>query len=273
MTGEKNGESGSMIYEPHILHNPLLPFIFHTDGRKAGIMSHPNWHTNIEILMCLSGQGTVSLENSEHSFIKGDVIVISSNVLHSIHTDTRVEYDCLIIDRDFCRTNGVPTDNLIFKEKICDAALRERFVRVKEAYAGAGVCRVAEIRYAVLGLLTELRKNHTQSEQVSASDRAPGVERIKRTMVYIRQNLRVSLSLDDIALHAGISKYYFTREFKRVTGQTVFEYINAVRCKEAKRLISGGMTVSGAAQACGFENLSYFSRTYKKCIGELPSVK
>lgn len=90
-------------------------------------------------------------------------------------------------------------------------------------------------------------------------------------MVYIRQNMKSCLTLEDIAAYVGISKYYFTREFKRITGQTVFEYINVVRCKEAKRLITQGMTVSLAAQTCGFENLSYFTRTYKKCIGELPS--
>ena len=40
---------------------------------------------------------------------------------------------------------------------------------------------------------------------------------------------------------------------------------------EAKRLIESGMSVSAAALSCGFENMSYFSRTYKKYTGTLPS--
>ena len=52
---------------------------------------------------------------------------------------------------------------------------------------------------------------------------------------------------------------------------TVIEYVNILRCKEAKRLISEGQSVSEAAIASGFNNLSYFTRTYKKYVGELPS--
>ena len=49
------------------------------------------------------------------------------------------------------------------------------------------------------------------------------------------------------------------------------EYINAIRCNYAKRMISGGMSVSEAAFSCGYRNLSYFSKTYKKYFKMLPS--
>ena len=62
-----------------------------------------------------------------------------------------------------------------------------------------------------------------------------------------------------------------SRDFKKYTGNTVFEYINISRCKTAATLIASGMSVSAAANECGFENLSYFSRTYKKYMGKLPS--
>ena len=69
----------------------------------------------------------------------------------------------------------------------------------------------------------------------------------------------------------GISKYYLSREFKSFTGRTIFDTINTFRCADAKHLISKGATVSEAAAACGLENLSYFSRTFKKYVGKLPS--
>lgn len=63
------------------------------------------------------------------------------------------------------------------------------------------------------------------------------------------------LSLDDIADHIGISKFSLSREFKKLTGNTVVSFINILRCSEAKRLMEKGMSVSSAAYACGFENL------------------
>ena len=96
-------------------------------------------------------------------------------------------------------------------------------------------------------------------------------ERIKELIRYIRENLDKDLNLDIIAGQIGISKFYLSREFKKQTGQTLVSHINETRCKEAKRLIESGMSISAAALSCGFENLSYFSRIYKRMIGKLPS--
>jgi len=59
--------------------------------------------------------------------------------------------------------------------------------------------------------------------------------------------------------------------FKQCTNVSIFEFLNSHRCSEAKKLLRQEHTVSEAAFACGFENLSYFSRTYKKYIGVLPN--
>ena len=52
---------------------------------------------------------------------------------------------------------------------------------------------------------------------------------------------------------------------------TVVEYLNQQRCRHAQKLILEGESISAAAHLSGFENLSYFSRTYKRYIGYLPS--
>ena len=89
--------------------------------------------------------------------------------------------------------------------------------------------------------------------------------------LFIHQNIAQPLSVDEIASHLGICRSHLSREFHKITGMTIIEYINVLRCKEAKRYISEGNGVAAAAIAVGFNNLSYFTRTYKKYIGELPS--
>ena len=69
-----------------------------------------------------------------------------------------------------------------------------------------------------------------------------------------------------------MSKYYFCRAFKQATGQTVTQYINWVRCSHARRLLaSGECNVGEAAERCGFHNLSYFTRVYRRQYGRVPS--
>lgn len=261
-----------MIYEPHIMSDPQIPFIFHTDTRRHANHDLPNWHVNIEILYATDGCGSVNLDSMEHSFQKGEIAVVNSNVLHVTHAETNVLlYDCLIIDHNFCKDCGIDTDNLVFETIIDDQTLAEALRNVRAAYETDSVCRAAHIRRAVLEVLILLREKHTLCKRGKDVPADSGAERIKNAMIYIKQNLRETLMLNDIAAHVGISKYYFAREFKRVTGQTAVEYINIARCKEAKRRIREGASVSEAAQMYGFENLSYFTRTYKKYIGELPS--
>ena len=59
-----------------------------------------------------------------------------------------------------------------------------------------------------------------------------------------------------------------------VTGYSPISFLNLLRCTRAQEyLTSGRFNVSETAALCGFENLSYFSRTYKKHMGMLPSSK
>ncbi len=271
----KNTEhKADMLYEPHILPDPQIPFIFHMDTRRYGNRDLPNWHTNLELLFATKGRGIACLDSIDYPFAENEIVVVNSHVLHATYAETGTfVYDCLIIDHNFCKECGIDTDNLIFETVVRDEALAECCKNVRRAYADASVCRAAKIRRAVLDVLITLREAHTLRGRDKDFPKDIGAERVKDAMIYIRQNLREPLSLADIAAHAGISKYYFAREFKRVTGQTAVEYINIARCKEAKRRIREGASVSEAAQTYGFENLSYFTRTYKKYIGELPSKK
>lgn len=258
------------LYEPHIMENPELPFILHRDSRLSTVSMTYNWHINIELLYCTDGEGYVTVDDKDIPFYRGGIVVVNSNRLHRVCSEGSVRYNVLIIDHRFCADNGVPTDEILFEDCIRDAELCRDFDRVIKCYGLQGKIRTAAVRHAVLGLLIRLYRDHFVAED-AAQQSSVTVERIKSVVRYIRRHIADELTLDEIAASAGVSKYHLAREFKRFSGQTVFEHINAIRCKEAKRLIESGMSVSAAALSCGFENMSYFSRTYKKYTGTLPS--
>ncbi len=94
---------------------------------------------------------------------------------------------------------------------------------------------------------------------------------VKRVLDRLNGNCTEHISLEELAKDCGITKYHLARAFKRYTGQTLFTYINIMRCKKAELCIRDGMSITEAAYECGFESLSYFSRTYKKLMGASPS--
>lgn len=109
----------SSHYEAHIMKSPALPFILHIGMVKTEGIVASNWHTNIEILRCTEGCGWVMLDDRRVPFYQCDIVVVNSNSLHKVDSDSGVKYDVLIIDQGFCTENGIPTDEIIFEEHIC----------------------------------------------------------------------------------------------------------------------------------------------------------
>ena len=179
-------------------------------------------------------------------------------------------YHCLIIDKTFFIANSLDFDKLYIKEMIKDEELFSEFLKVAESFETRSKYANAEIKYTVLGFLILLCSKYAEDKEKTEYS-SPNSERIKSAIKYIRKNISSDLTLDEIASVVGVSKYYLTREFRKYTGSTIFEHINMIRCKEAKRLIKDGMSVSSAALTCGFTNMSYFTKTYKKYMGTLPS--
>lgn len=79
---------------------------------------------------------------------------------------------------------------------------------------------------------------------------------------------------EKIAYYASLcdmSEVNFRRLFHEYTGQSPIEYRNDVRLNNAKiKLQSGMYNVSEVAEDCGFTNLSFFTRLYKKKFGYTP---
>ena len=127
-----------------------------------------------------------------------------------------------------------------------------------------------EARCLVLLFMSELYKNHVADSNAKENDSINTV-RIKEIIRYIKSHLAEKITLDQLCAEHNISKFYLSHEFKKHTGTSIIEYINAMRCMKAKTLIKSGCSVQDAATSSGFENLSYFSKTYNRIIGHLPS--
>ena len=81
---------------------------------------------------------------------------------------------------------------------------------------------------------------------------------------YLSENCEQNISLEELAAHFYLSKYYVCRTFKEITGYTVTEYTNIHRIRKAKRLLEEtDMSISQIAHELGYESLTYFERMFK----------
>ncbi len=105
------------------------------------------------------------------------------------------------------------------------------------------------------------------------SEISPDPSGIERTASYMERNYSLPISRDSLAKMANMSLSYYAHQFKRIYGVAPMDYLNEVRMRRAKLLLTRDrLTVQEAANQTGFEDAFYFSRKFKKHFGMSPSV-
>lgn len=257
------------VFEIHECLRGEIPIIFnqqraYTPGRTTFMAG--NWHPNIELLYFLSGEGQVFCNGSDHAVRQGDLIIVNSNELHDLRSEHGMEYHVMIIDSAFLKANGFSVENIQFTSLIRSETVTHLFHAVSEEFEGNAPYRSTAIRAAVLELVVYLAR-------FAVTDaKRPSGEHVKHVIGYIRANFAGEVTLEKAAADVGLDKSYLAREFKKATGMTVISYLNLIRCENARKLLSqNNCTVHEAALRSGFENGSYFARTFRRIVGCLPS--
>jgi len=97
------------------------------------------------------------------------------------------------------------------------------------------------------------------------------VSQIKPAIDYIRQHYNESFSLEDVAKAAHLSVSRLSHIFKEQTGLTIIDYLTNVRIEYAKELLIS--TNKNCTEICfesGYNDQSYFTRTFKEIVGVPP---
>ena len=94
-----------------------------------------------------------------------------------------------------------------------------------------------------------------------------------RTMDYMQQYYHESLTLEQLSQIAGYSESYYCHSFKRLSGNSPFDYLNRIRIVKACELLSTtNKKITEVASLVGFNNISYFNRMFTKIMGVTPSA-
>lgn len=254
-------------FEIHDLDNRELPVLYHVGGN--GTIS--NWHENLEILYCTAGKGLLVCGGVEHTMLPGHLYACNSNEMHAAFDQGALKYDCLIVDMQFLKLNAIRMDQVELKTDIFSPEAVGIMKQIAGEMAEQDPYCAPRVRALCLLLMVLLLRNFSKDTEESSRFQSSD-EPIKQAVAYIHGNYAERMTLESLASSTGFSKCYFARRFKKITGMTVVNYINLIRCRKAQKLLEKGqLSVLQVANRCGFENASYFSRTFRTVIGHLPS--
>lgn len=261
-------------HEEYQAHPGELPFILFP-LLERGLVSNSweqNWHDDPEIQLCLEGKGTVMLGGQRYDFSPGDLVVANPNVLHCNLPAGRLTYACLIVKTAYCQQVGIDCRALTFTPHIQDEQVATLFRELLTEYARPdGPLHIARLHEALLRLLIAVTENYAKPLK-EADGGGRRFEVVKTAIAFIREHYGEKITLDRISRAVYTDKFALCRDFKQLTGHTVMEYVADYRCQMAVTMLAEGHTVTETAHRCGFDNASYFTRTFKKRMGCLPSA-
>lgn len=279
------------------MNNSHYEFFHNFTDRPAASEFHA--HDFYEIFFLLSGSVDYLVENRTYPLRPGDIILTNTSELHRavfrgdkpceryvawihpgfmerccafFHTDiavcfdssSQMHYNLLKADSDtLAEIRGLFERLLEGRDTGADAGAGADTDVSADTDAGTGTfarawndCHTAEL----LLLLNQVHANTTVT---------PGIhvitsEKVSDILYYINQHLAEPLTLEDIAGHFYLSKYYLTRLFKQYTGLPLHQYIRKKRLITAKNLMLAGSGISSACMNSGFNNYSHFSYCFKQ---------
>ncbi len=246
-------------------------YTFHLDKLES-CPSYAHWHENLELLYIVSGGGRVITDNVSVAVRAGQVAVINSNHIHTMVPEPMMSYYCLIVDKAFLESFGFYVEETVFERLVDSAGAARIFRAIIREIEQKKKFYEAQVKADIVSLLVCLSRDHT-AFRPGLSDSGTGrkLAAVKEVLRYLQKHYREPIALQEVADAVGFNKYYISHLFKEIVGCSMVHYINYQRCCYAKTLLtSEKYTVGEVAEMSGFDNFSYFSKTYKKHMSVLP---
>lgn len=121
-------------------------------------------------------------------------------------------------------------------------------------------------------LIRLVQSQHLQQVSVE-SDASNNHSRLHYVLNYIHQHLTEKIAVDALSRKAYLSRNVFFKWFKEQFGITPLDYINNERIKLAKQLLAHPKNnVRSVSMQCGFSDVNYFVRLFKKTEGITPKA-
>ncbi len=241
-------------------------------------------HPFYELVFVNSGTLSISSEDYSGVLLKNELVIHRPDSLHSLS----------------CTADSSPEVIIIGFE--CDSRRIDDFSRQPLRLSDSGIKKLAEIvkegrnvftppynvpvydmkkkRHQLFGseqmlkilleyFLIQLIREHSFNDNSEDGGEAPLL--ISEIIAYVNDNYLEKITIDELAFLFRTNRATLCRDFKKSTGKTLVEFINAKKFERAKnKIVSTADTFTKIAEELNFESIHYFTRFFKKMSGMTP---
>lgn len=254
--------------------------------QNENLKSHVwHYHPEVELIFVCGGSGKRQIGSNISYFSDGDLVLMGSNLPHCGMTNenTNNDYEMVIqFKPDFLGETiwELPEmqriahllekakAGIVFSENI-KKIIGKKIVEMHESSSLEKLVKFIEILDA-LASTTDYRilnagKYYLQT-QVEDNDR------INLIFNYVKDRFKEQITLEEIADLANMRVPSFCRYFKKITNKTFTQFVNEYRITHSLKLLAEQpLSITEVCFESGFNNFSYFNKTFKQYIKKSPS--
>jgi YesN/AraC family two-component response regulator len=265
-------------YKPFVIRKISLP----------SFSSDFHFHSECQLVYIVSGTGTRIIGDSVESYQEGDLAFVGPNVPHVWYSKTSPNQEenmaisvALYINpitvaenlKPFIDTQTLAAFfeqsargiSIVGAKREMISTILEESVHQKEVPLLASFLKIIELLMDSEDIVwlndASLLKTYSSKNQ----------GRVSKLMQFIQDNFRTEITLEQAGSVANLQMHSFCRFFKQLTHHTFSDFLNEVRIGFACKLLQQtDLPVTQVAYECGYSNISYFNRTFKKIQGISP---
>ncbi|MDO5349185.1 MAG: AraC family transcriptional regulator [Lachnospiraceae bacterium] len=257
---------------------------------RSNELPRPHYHDDYELFLNLT-ENLVTMVNGKYYHINPGTLLLFNNMdlHHNYIVSNKNDYDryVLFFKPDYIRSlSSAQTDLLecfLFRPfedpNILPLSRRQQdkliktmnqIININHAQSDEIYGKDLLIKFKLGELLINVNSIYREYHGIKHTILNSHYSLVYNIINFIHANFQNNLSLDYLEKKFYINKYYLCTLFKEVTGTSPNQYIINCRINKAKELLMNDVSVEETCSQSGFNNLSHFSRTFKKAVGDSP---
>lgn len=244
--------------------------------KSEGWAEQEHHHDFIEILFIKDGCAQIDVNGTSTVAQKGDIVIYNAATPHREQCLSDESVEMYFFALDNLSLSHLPINHLLppeYNNIFPTASLYDTFISLfeqaiqelesQQPFHGDIVKNLAR---ALLLYVVRVIHADKADKPVLHSNKI-----VEQATQYINEHYHGPITLDALAEHCFVNKYYLSHLFADQRGITLKQYIINKRLAEAKQLLlSQKASISEIAARVGFSDTSYFSRLFKREVGASP---
>lgn len=261
------------LRENRIHGMPGFPFAVYPSNLEDNRKGYPlHWHEELELLYVVSGNGYVTVQGEHIPVEAGDMVLIAPQNVHGFDQKNGnemthyallfrpsmlgTEYTDLLQGKSRALPRYLPKGTPL-NSKLAPLLLElsHNRKRVNSDYSLMILSHLYAIAYHIIHENPELGE--------AVVDHNSNYDKLKIVLEFLQQNYSEEITVEQAASMCGFSQSHFMKLFRELTGSSFTQYVKNLRLEmAATQLRTTAKRISEVAEAVGFHNMPYFTRSF-----------